>query len=179
LLPLRELVLERLATLLPTGIDAVKTRFHGDYHLGQVLAVQNDFSIVDFEGEPLRAIAERRQKNSPLRDVAGMLRSYAYAAAAAVRQMADIQPSALPVLQERAEEWRRQVTEAFMARYRGAMGGARSMPEDPAHVDALLDFFTLEKALYEIDYELAQRPVWAAIPLAGVLAFVEGDHGRA
>jgi maltose alpha-D-glucosyltransferase / alpha-amylase len=179
LLPLRELVLERLATLLPTGIDAVKTRFHGDYHLGQVLAVQNDFSIVDFEGEPLRAIAERRQKNSPLRDVAGMLRSYAYAAAAAVRQMADIQPSALPVLQERAEEWRRQVTEAFMARYRGAMGGARSMPEDPARVDALLDFFTLEKALYEIDYELAQRPVWAAIPLAGVLAFVEGDHGRA
>ncbi|HJT07304.1 MAG TPA: maltose alpha-D-glucosyltransferase [Stellaceae bacterium] len=179
LLPLREQVLERLATLLPAGSDALKTRFHGDYHLGQVLAVQNDFSIVDFEGEPLRTIAERRQKNSPLRDVAGMLRSYAYAAAAAVRQMADIQPSALPVLQERAEEWRRQVTEAFMARYRSAMVGARSMPSSPADADALLEFFTLEKALYEIDYELAQRPVWAAIPLAGVLAFVEDDHGRA
>ena len=66
-----------------------------------------------------------------------------------------------------------------MARYRSAMAGARSMPAAPAHAQALLDFFTLEKALYEIDYELAQRPVWAAIPLAGVLAFAEGDHGRA
>ncbi len=178
LLQLREQVLERLATLLPASVTALKTRFHGDYHLGQVLAVQNDFSIVDFEGEPLRPIAERRQKNSPLRDVAGMLRSYAYVSATAVRQMADIQPSALPVLQERAEEWRRQVTEAFMARYRAAMAGGRSMPEEPGVVDALLDFFTLEKALYEIDYELAQRPAWAVIPLAGVLAVIEGNHGR-
>jgi len=178
LLQLREQVLERLTTLLPASVTALKTRFHGDYHLGQVLAVQNDFSIVDFEGEPLRSIAERRQKNSPLRDVAGMLRSYAYAAATAVRQMADIQPSALPVLPERAEEWRRQVTGAFMARYRAAMAGARSMPEEPGMVDALLDFFTLEKALYEIDYELAQRPAWAVIPLAGVLAVIEGNHGR-
>jgi len=86
---------------------------------------------------------------------------------------------ALPVLQERAEEWRRQVTEAFMARYRTAVAGARSMPAAPGTADALLEFFMLEKALYEIDYELAQRPVWAAIPLAGVLAVVEGDHGRA
>jgi maltose alpha-D-glucosyltransferase/alpha-amylase len=179
LLPLRETVLERLATLLPAGVTVLKTRFHGDYHLGQVLAVQNDFSIVDFEGEPLRPIPERRQKNSPLRDVAGMLRSYAYASATAVRQMADIQPSALPVLQERAEAWRRQVTDAFMARYRAAMAGARSMPQEPGMADALLDFFTLEKALYEIDYELAQRPAWVAIPLAGVLGAIEDNHGRA
>ena len=179
LLPLREQVLERLATLLPASVTALKTRFHGDYHLGQVLAVQNDFSIVDFEGEPLRPIAERRRKTSPLRDVAGMLRSYAYVTATAVRQMADIQPSALPVLQERAEEWRRQVTEAFMTRYRAATTGARFLPEEPGMADALLDFFTLEKALYEIDYELAQRPSWVAIPLVGALAVVEGSRGGA
>ncbi|HEX7968591.1 MAG TPA: maltose alpha-D-glucosyltransferase [Stellaceae bacterium] len=176
----REAVLECVAALLPAQVDAVKTRFHGDYHLGQVLAVQNDFSIIDFEGEPLRSIAERRQKSSPLRDAAGMLRSYAYASATAVRQMGEIQPSALPVLQERAEEWRRQVTDAFMARYRAAMAGVRSMPADPAVASRLLDFFTLEKAMYEIGYELAQRPAWVAIPLAGVLGLLDAEsHGNA
>ncbi len=175
LLERRQAVLERIAALLPPRVDAAKTRFHGDYHLGQVLTVQNDFSIIDFEGEPLRPIAERRQKSSPLRDVAGIARSYAYAAAAAVRQMAEIQPSALPVLQERAEEWRRQVTDAFMQRYRAEMAGVRSMPADPAVAGALVDFFTLEKAMYEIDYELAHRPAWTVIPLAGVLALVEAE----
>ncbi len=163
----------RYAELLSVRPEALKTRFHGDYHLGQVLAVQNDFSIIDFEGEPLRSSDERRQKGSPLRDVAGMLRSYAYVAATAVRQMGDIQPAALPVLQERAEEWRHQVTEAFLARYRTAAAGLGSVPADPVAAAALLDFFTLEKAVYEVDYELAQRPQWAAIPLAGVLELLE------
>ena len=179
LLEQRKGVLGRFTELMPAAVDAMKTRFHGDYHLGQVLAVQNDFSIIDFEGEPLRSIDERRQKSSPLRDVAGMLRSYAYASATAVRQMGEIQPAALPVLQERAEEWRRQVTDAFMTRYRTSMVGVRSMPADPAIVQALLDFFTLEKALYEVDYELAQRPAWVAIPLAAVLGIVDtGGSGR-
>jgi maltose alpha-D-glucosyltransferase / alpha-amylase len=163
----------RCAELLSLRPEALKTRFHGDYHLGQVLAVQNDFSIIDFEGEPLRSSDERRQKSSPLRDVAGMLRSYAYVAATAVRQMADIQPAALPVVQERAEAWRRQVTEAFLARYRAAIEGVGSFPAHPATAAALLDFFTLEKAIYEVEYELAQRPQWAAIPLAGVLDLLE------
>jgi maltose alpha-D-glucosyltransferase / alpha-amylase len=173
----RERLLARLRELLPETIAAMKTRFHGDYHLGQVLAVRNDFSIIDFEGEPLRPIAARRQKSSPLRDVAGMLRSYAYAAATAVRQMAEIQPAALPVLQERAEEWRRQVTDAFLRSYRAAMDGAASMPP-AAEADALVDFFTLEKAVYEIEYELAQRPAWVSIPLSGVLALLAAQ-GRA
>jgi maltose alpha-D-glucosyltransferase/alpha-amylase len=174
LLARRDKVPERFASLLPPDIAAVKTRFHGDYHLGQVLAVQDDFYIIDFEGEPLRAMAERRQKSSPLRDVAGMLRSYAYAAATAVRQMTEIQPAAQPVLQERAEEWRRQVSDAFLTRYRAEMAGVRSIPAEPGKAAALLDFFTLEKAMYEVDYELAQRPAWVAIPLAGVLALLEG-----
>jgi maltose alpha-D-glucosyltransferase / alpha-amylase len=175
LLARRDRLAERFASLLPADIAVMKTRFHGDYHLGQVLAVQDDFHIIDFEGEPLRSTAERRQKGSPLRDVAGMLRSYAYAAATAVRQMTEIQPAAQPVLQERAEEWHRQVTDAFLTRYRAGMAGVRSMPAEPSKAAALLDFFTLEKAMYEVDYELAQRPNWVAIPLAGVLALVEAS----
>jgi maltose alpha-D-glucosyltransferase / alpha-amylase len=143
-----------------------------------VLAVQNDFHIIDFEGEPMRPLEERREKASPLRDVAGMLRSYAYAAATVVRQMAEIQPAALPVLQASAENWRRQVVDTFLASYRQAATNLPSIPDDPATVDALLRFFTLEKALYEVGYELAQRPQWVAIPLAGVLALIEGEGDR-
>jgi maltose alpha-D-glucosyltransferase / alpha-amylase len=169
----RERIEGRITGLLPFRIDAAKTRVHGDYHLGQVLAVQNDFSIIDFEGEPMRSLEERRRKGSPLRDVAGMLRSYAYAAGTGLRQMADIQPEAEPVLQERAEEWRRQVVDAFMARYRSAMVGAASMPAEAATADAMIEFFTLEKVCYEVEYELAQRPAWVGIPLAGILALIE------
>ena len=182
LLRQREQLLQRLAELLPATVDAVKTRLHGDYHLGQVLAVKNDFSIIDFEGEPMRPLAERRQKGSPLRDVAGMLRSYAYAAAAAVRQMGEIQPAALPVLQQRSEDWIRQVTASFRDGYQRAAVGLRSLPAEPAAADALLDFFMLEKAIYEVDYELAHRPTWLAVPLASVLAMIErqgGDDGPA
>jgi maltose alpha-D-glucosyltransferase/alpha-amylase len=180
LLAERQALLARYAEL-PAAIDALKTRFHGDYHLGQVLAVQNDFFIIDFEGEPLRPIAERRQKSSPLRDVAGMLRSYAYASATALRQMTEIQPAALPTLQDAAETWRREVSDAFLGRYRLSVAGARSVPADFAAAEALIDFFTLEKAVYEVDYELAQRPQWVAIPLNGVLGLIAkgGKSGAA
>jgi maltose alpha-D-glucosyltransferase/alpha-amylase len=173
LLDAGDAIARRYSELLSLRFEVLKTRFHGDYHLGQVLAVQNDFSIIDFEGEPMRSADERRQKGSPLRDVAGMLRSYAYVAATAVRQMADIQPAALQVLQERAEGWRRQVTHAFLERYYVAAVGSGSLPADRAAADAMIDFFTLEKAVYEVEYELAQRPQWVAIPLAGVLELLE------
>jgi maltose alpha-D-glucosyltransferase/alpha-amylase len=178
LLHRRALLETRFAEWLPAGTTALKTRYHGDYHLGQVLAVQNDFHIIDLEGEPMRSLEDRREKASPLRDVAGMLRSYAYAAATVVRQMAEIQPAALPVLQASAENWRRQVVDTFLASYRQAATNLPSIPDDPATVDALLRFFTLEKAVYEVGYELAQRPQWVAIPLAGVLALIEGEGDR-
>jgi maltose alpha-D-glucosyltransferase/alpha-amylase len=111
-----------------------------------------------------------------------MLRSYAYAAAAAVRQMGEIQPAALPVLQQRSEDWIRQVTASFRDGYQRAAVGLRSLPAEPAAADALLDFFMLEKAIYEVDYELAHRPTWLAVPLASVLAMIErqgGDDGPA
>jgi maltose alpha-D-glucosyltransferase/alpha-amylase len=176
LLQSRDRVMGCIETMLPLAVDAVKTRFHGDYHLGQVLVVQNDYSIIDFEGEPLRSVEERRRKNAPLRDVAGMLRSYAYASATAVRQMTEIQPAALGILQERADEWLRQVTMAFLGRYREVMNGAPSMPTAPETADALIDFFTLEKALYEVDYELSHRPAWVAIPITGVLGLISSGQ---
>jgi maltose alpha-D-glucosyltransferase / alpha-amylase len=182
LLARRDEALRGLERLLPDAIAAVKTRIHGDYHLGQVLVIQNDYTIIDFEGEPLRPLAERRSKTSPLVDVAGVLRSFAYAAAAAVRRTVEIQPTAAAVLAERGEDWRRQVSEAFLARYRATMTGTRSFPDDPAVVDALIAFFSLEKAFYEIEYELANRPQWVGIPLAGVLSLLaprEAAHADA
>jgi len=173
LLARRDEVLQRLRELLPSKVAAMKTRLHGDYHLGQALVIQNDYTIIDFEGEPLRPLAERRRKGSPLCDVAGMLRSFAYAAASGVRQMAEIQPAAADMLQERGEEWRRQVTTAFLQRYRSVIAGTPSYPEDAAQADALLAFFTLEKAIYEVGYELASRPAWVGIPVAAVLAMIE------
>ncbi len=173
LLARRSFVLRRLDQLLPSRVAAMKTRIHGDYHLGQVLVMQNDFGIIDFEGEPLRPLAERRTKTSPLVDVAAMLRSFSYAAATAVRQMTEIQPAAETVLTDRGEEWRRQVSAAFLGRYRAVMAGTPSYPADPAAAEALITFFTLEKALYEIGYELANRPAWVSIPLASVIALID------
>ncbi|MBV9521719.1 MAG: putative maltokinase [Alphaproteobacteria bacterium] len=168
-----ERLAEAIDRLLPPAIGALKTRFHGDYHLGQVLVVQNDFTIIDFEGEPLRPLAERRAKSSPLRDVAGMLRSFDYVAATGLRQLAEIQPSLRPVAESSAARWRTQACDAFMAGYLEEMAGCKSLPADPRLTQRLILFFALEKALYEIEYELANRPGWLAIPLSGVFDLLD------
>src|SRR5262249_7883933 len=155
--------------LAPAELAAVKTRHHGDFHLGQVLAVQNDFYIIDFEGEPGRPLAARRRKNSPLRDVAGMIRSFDYAASAAVRQIAATRPTALPRITVLADAWRQRAVDGFRAAYRKTMRGCPSYPANKLQAKALIDFFTLEKAVYEVGYELANRPDWLAIPLNGIL----------
>ncbi len=159
--------------LLPLRVDAMKTRFHGDYHLGQLLVVQNDFSIIDFAGDPLRPIADRRTKSSPLRDVAGMVRSFDYVAAAGLRQMVEIQPSLRPLAQSSALQWRHEAIAAFISGYFEEMSGCPSLPADPKIARRLVDFFTLDKALAEIVFELDNRPGWLAIPLAGVLELIE------
>ena len=141
----------------------MKTRYHGDYHLGQVLVVDDDFMIVDFEGEPGRAPEVRRRKSSPLRDVAGMLRSFNYAALSGALAAADAAG---------AQAWERDAVAAFLAGYRAAIAGCGSYPADPAHAAALLDLFTLEKAFYELSYELANRPAWLRIPLEGIRAIL-------
>jgi maltose alpha-D-glucosyltransferase/alpha-amylase len=160
---------EAIGMLAPDNICAVKCRHHGDYHLGQVLAVQNDFYIIDFEGEPSRPMGQRRRKNSPLRDVAGMIRSFDYATSTAVRQIGESRPASLPRAAALAESWRERAVAGFRAAYRKATRFSPVFPANKLQGKALIDFFTLEKAVYEVRYELANRPDWLSIPLAGVL----------
>jgi maltose alpha-D-glucosyltransferase/alpha-amylase len=161
-----------IRSLLPDEITGQKTRLHGDYHLGQTIVVQNDFYIVDFEGEPSRPLAERRVKNSPLRDVAGMIRSFDYAAVTAVRTLAETRAAAEPRMAELAESWRQRAVDGFRAAYRKTMRGCRSYPENKKQANNLIAFFTLEKAVYEVSYELANRPLWVDIPLQGILSIL-------
>jgi maltose alpha-D-glucosyltransferase/alpha-amylase len=146
----------------------VKTRYHGDLHLGQVLVAQDDFVIVDFEGEPARGVAERRAKGCVLRDVAGMLRSFSYAAHAATLKRDAAAPSA-EAGAKALDEWRREASRHFLDGYAKAADGAPSVPRDPQALAALLDLFLIEKALYESRYEIANRPDWIAIPLRGLM----------
>ncbi|MGQ0751557.1 MAG: maltose alpha-D-glucosyltransferase [Betaproteobacteria bacterium] len=164
----RDKLMARIDSCSLGPAQAFKMRHHGDFHLGQVLLTKNDFLITDFEGEPGRTFEERRVKHSPLRDVAGMLRSFNYARwtafRAAVRGHEDDERLA-PL----AREWEVQVRRAFLAAYDEGARGNESMPALEA-VRGLLELFELEKAQYELRYELANRPGWAAIPLQGILA---------
>ncbi|MBC8022832.1 MAG: maltose alpha-D-glucosyltransferase [Burkholderiales bacterium] len=145
-----------------------KTRYHGDLHLGQVLVAQDDFIIVDFEGEPARSLAERRAKGCVLRDVAGMLRSFSYAAhAAALRREAGV-PNAEASAQALAQ-WERDATHHFLEGYSKSAAGLACVPSQEKSRRALLDLFLVEKALYELRYEAANRPDWIAIPLRGLM----------
>ncbi|MFZ1827973.1 MAG: putative maltokinase [Candidatus Competibacteraceae bacterium] len=147
---------------------AMKTRYHGDYHLGQVLVAKDDVIIIDFEGEPSRSLAERRAKHSPLRDVVGMLRSFDYAAHAALRQATADGACDRVALWPHLSDWERQARTAFLDGYVAVVGDSPGYPADPDQVKVLLELFTLEKACYELRYELDHRPDWAEIPLGGL-----------
>jgi maltose alpha-D-glucosyltransferase/alpha-amylase len=162
---------EEIADLI--GSDAgSRIRTHGDYHLGQVLRTRSDsFVIIDFEGEPTRPLAERREKTSALRDVAGMLRSLSYAAAT----MVQAPPNEKPDRKRQAEReliggrWERDVRAAFLRGYTGAMKDDRGLlPNDARRFDALLSLFEGEKVFYELTYELNHRPGWEWIPMRGI-----------
>jgi maltose alpha-D-glucosyltransferase/alpha-amylase len=168
----------RIDALSEADISAVKTRIHGDYHLGQVLVAQNDFYILDFEGEPARPLAERRAKSSPLKDVAGMLRSFDYAAWAAVVGLTEANPGSADVVRSLAEAWRQATAQAFLEAYRETIAGCPSYPESEVKAGRLLDFFLLDKALYEICYEAANRPAWIRIPLKGVTSVLGLEAAR-
>jgi maltose alpha-D-glucosyltransferase / alpha-amylase len=169
----RRTLLDRLETVLPEQIRAAKTRLHGDYHLGQVLVAKNDFYILDFEGEPMRPLAERRAKHSPVRDLAGMLRSFDYAAGAALRAAVEKYAEPPAKLLPGAEEWREAASAAFLAGYGEAAAGMPSLPE-PEDLSRMLTFFLIEKACYEIVYETRHRPDWVAIPVDGLTALLPG-----
>jgi len=151
-----------------THLATAKTRTHGDYHLGQVLNTGDDFVILDFEGEPARTLAERRLKRSPLRDVAGMLRSFHYAAHSAASRLGELRAFAGPL----SELWAATVSRAFLGAWLAKTAGAAFVPEQPADLKQLLEAFLLEKALYEIAYELNNRPTWVGIPLRGILGLL-------
>jgi trehalose synthase-fused probable maltokinase len=153
-------------------IPSLKIRTHGDYHLGQVLYTGGDFIIIDFEGEPLRPLAWRKRKRSPLRDVAGMLRSFHYAAHSALAKRGG-EPSSLEAL---AEQWAAHVGKAFLDAWRATAHQTGIAPPAGADFDQLLEMFLLEKAIYEVEYELNNRPGWLPIPARGTLTlFSRGE----
>ncbi|HJU26748.1 MAG TPA: putative maltokinase, partial [Rhodanobacteraceae bacterium] len=168
-------LIDRLGTP-PFG--ASKTRIHGDYHLGQILLCKDDWMIVDFEGEPTKSLEQRLGKASPLRDVAGMLRSFDYASSAALAQLPQ-SPTPIPdTVIDFASGWREAAKRAYLNSYRKNMAGVESYPASAKAAQRWLDLFVLEKACYEIEYELNNRPDWLANPVAGVEAILDSHAGR-
>jgi len=165
-------LLRRFRSTLARGFKARRIRCHGDYHLGQVLSTGKDFFIIDFEGEPARELTERRMKHSPLRDVAGMLRSFHYASHAALRREIKerrIRPENKSNAEAWASYWRAQVSALFLKEYFKVARGASFLPERRGEASRLLGLHLLEKAVYELGYELNHRPAWVGIPLRGIL----------
>jgi maltose alpha-D-glucosyltransferase/alpha-amylase len=165
----REGELDRLlARVVKRRIDVMRMRIHGDYHLGQVLWTGDDFKIIDFEGEPGRPLSQRRFKRNALRDVAGMVRSLRYASAAAVRDGRHRAEDAAR-LEAWAPAWANWVSGAFLGGYLERAQGSRFVPRNDSDTALLLEFFLLEKCVYEIGYEINNRPQWLDIPLRGLL----------
>jgi maltose alpha-D-glucosyltransferase/alpha-amylase len=164
-------IANRFRADLSEPIKGTRIRTHGDFHLGQVLYTGSDFVIIDFEGEPARPLSERRIKRSPLHDVAGMLRSFHYAAFAPLLGTSGNEPvdaTRFERMRVWAESWNAQVRDAFLAEYFTASGAAPFMPDTPAETSRLLELYVLEKAVYELGYELNNRPDWVGLPLEGV-----------
>lgn len=162
--------IEKVTTVEQPGM---KTRIHGDYHLGQVLSSTKGWMILDFEGEPARTLAERRAKHSPLKDVAGMLRSIGYAASASLFDRAGDDRDEWQRLEPWALEWERMARERFLRGYLSRSHEGTFLPPDRDSQMALLDFFEIDKALYELSYELSHRPHWIHIPLRGIRQVIE------
>ncbi|WP_295550901.1 maltose alpha-D-glucosyltransferase [uncultured Pseudacidovorax sp.] len=158
-------LLDRIAAFDGVGTGGIKTRLHGDYHLGQVLVSRNDFILIDFEGEPARSIDERRAKGPALRDVAGMLRSFNYARWSALKRVAQ-NVDELARLNAVAADWEAAVRAAYLGGYRDTLAHAGAEAPD----EALMSLFEIDKALYELRYELNNRIDWAQVPLQGLLA---------
>ena len=161
-------ILDVLQTFIIRKFSAMKTRIHGDYHLGQVLYTGNDFYVMDFEGEPVKSLSERRIKQSPLRDVAGMVRSFYYAAYAVLMQRTQVRAEDVPYLVPWVQAWYRYNAGIFLSVYLENVAGSPFLPGDREEVDIMLRTFMLDKALYELGYELNNRPDWVAIPLRAI-----------
>jgi maltose alpha-D-glucosyltransferase/alpha-amylase len=165
-------ILEREKRILDRRSVAAKIRIHGDYHLGQVLYTGKDFIILDFEGEPARPLSERKLKRSALRDIAGMMRSFQYAAYSALWQPA-MRPEDVPFLEGWADIWYRHMSSVFLQSYLQTTAGAVFLPQKSDDLQVLLQAYLLDKAVYEIGYELNNRPDWVVIPIRGIKHILE------
>ncbi len=174
-LSLAERIEGRLRLVVDRKVAGMRIRCHNDYHLGQVLYTGRDFSIMDFEGEPARPITERRLKRTPLRDVGGMLRSFHYASVAAVMQ-GGVRPEDRARLEVWAQFWYFWVAVDFLKAYLDEVEDAGFLPQNRDQLEALLDLCLLDKALYELAYELNNRPDWVHIPLRGIASLFEGNE---
>jgi maltose alpha-D-glucosyltransferase/alpha-amylase len=169
-------VLYQFRTILDGRITALRTRVHGDYHLGQVLRSGADFVIIDFEGEPAVPLSTRRLKRSPLRDTAGMIRSFHYAAHHGLHTLEErgaVRREDRPTLVPWAEHWYLWVSAAFLRGYLEASSGAAFLPDDGDEVESLLTVYLMAKAIYELSYELNNRHQWVYLPLAGIRQLLE------
>jgi maltose alpha-D-glucosyltransferase/alpha-amylase len=175
LLARQDELLARFAILTGERISGQRIRIHGDYHLAQVLWTGRDFVIIDFEGEPVRPISERRIKRSPLRDVAGMLRSFDYATRTAMRSpwVEDLSPDQKARLSDWALSWTRWVGATFLGHYFEVVGDSPLLPETEEETRRMLHAQLLEKAVYEVGYELDHRPDWLLVPVRGVLDLLD------
>jgi maltose alpha-D-glucosyltransferase/alpha-amylase len=173
LLAHRDAILAYLDAQKADSFDGLKIRHHGDFHLGQVLIAKDDAYILDFEGEPRRGLAERRSKAPPARDVAGFLRSIDYAVSTALDRAPDLGAEERAALTDRLRNWAGRLAAAYWESYRETLGDSPLWPADDGQTQRLLDLFLLEKALYEIEYELSNRPAWSHIPLEATLRILE------
>ena len=163
--------------LFSVAHPGAKTRIHGDYHLGQTMLTDRGWMILDFEGEPARSLAERRSKDSPLRDIAGMLRSFSYAATASLFHIADPGSEEWRSLKPIAEAWEGLARNRFLRAYLRTSHEGEFLPDEDS-TETMLNVFEIDKALYELSYERSHRPSWARIPLEGIRHVIERQAAR-
>jgi maltose alpha-D-glucosyltransferase/alpha-amylase len=178
-LEMEERILKRFQGILDRKITAMRIRVHGDYHLGQVLYTGKEFVLIDFEGEPARSLSDRRIKRSPVRDVAGMLRSFHYASHAPLTGQVGgsvFRPGDVTSLEPWADCWNGWVASAFLHGYLAVAKEGSFLPRTREELASLLDAYLLEKAIYELGYELNNRPDWVKLPLMGILSLMKAPE---
>ncbi len=171
----QNVIMRRLQRILQKKIPAMKIRIHGDYHLGQVLFTGKDFVIIDFEGEPARPLGERRLKRSPLRDVAGMVRSLHYAINTGLKRETAVRAEDIPFVQPWVRAWYHFASTVYLESYMDNMHNSGLLPKNRADANILFETFLLDKAVYELGYEINNRPDWVDIPMKGLLYLLEGE----
>jgi maltose alpha-D-glucosyltransferase/alpha-amylase len=174
-LGLESAVLEVLQAVVDEPLRGARIRCHGDLHLAQILVSGGDCMFIDFEGEPARSLGDRRSKRSPLRDVAGMMRSFFYASQVALRQVAiEVGDEGDDPLRQWAQRWYMTSGSAFFEAYLREIEDCHLLAADERETRLLLNAFMLDKSLYEVGYELDNRPDWVDIPLRGILQLLHG-----